>query len=240
MRLKVIACKVLMRELYTLAAKSNNVVDIIWLKQALHNEPDRLRAQLQTAIDRIEGEEEQYDAILIGYGLCSNGIVGLHTQRTPLVIPRAHDCISLLLGSRKRYQELFDEHSGGIYWYSRGWLEHSLMPGKDRHDKQYQEYAEKYGEDNAQYLMDMEQGWMKEYNLAVGIWWPSIGREPVEGETRSSAEFLKWNCRMEEGSDALLWRMLEGHWDKEDFLVVPPGSKVVPSFTEGIVRAEST
>ncbi|WP_026486656.1 DUF1638 domain-containing protein [Caldanaerobius polysaccharolyticus] len=66
MRLKVIACKVLLRELYYLAYKSSNIVDIYWLKQALHNEPEKLKKTLQRAIQEIEAEDERYDAICLG------------------------------------------------------------------------------------------------------------------------------------------------------------------------------
>ena len=61
----------------------------------------------------------KYDAILIGYALCSNGVVGLTSRRIPLVIPRGHDCITLLLGSKELYRDYFDSHRG-IYWYSSG------------------------------------------------------------------------------------------------------------------------
>ena len=127
---KVIACKVMMREMYHLAAQSENVIDIIWLKQALHNTPDILRESVQAAIDDVEREEEDYDAILLGYCLCSNGIVGLRSKKTPIVVPRGHDCVTMLLGSKERYREIFDGHDGGIYWYSPGWIEHSLQPGQ--------------------------------------------------------------------------------------------------------------
>lgn len=235
-RYKFIGCKVLMRELYQLAYSSNNIVDTVWKKQALHNTPDILRREVQAAIDAVEAEEEKYDAILLGYCLCSNGIVGLKSSKTPLVIPRGHDCITMLLGSKEKYQTLFDSYGGGIYWYSPGWIEHSVMPGRERYDIAYKEYAEKYGEDNAQYLMDMEQGWMKEYKCALYVDWPEAHRPDYAGFTSSCAEFLKWEFRAETGDSSLLRDMLNGNWDEGKFLVVPPGETVQPSFDEKIIR----
>ena len=114
---KMIACKVLLRELYSLAYNCPNAVDITWLRQKLHETPDRLRQEVQDIIDRIDATEgDPCEAILLGYGLCSNGIVGLRSRRYPLVIPRAHDCITFLLGSKERYRQEFEGHSGGIYW----------------------------------------------------------------------------------------------------------------------------
>ncbi len=235
-RLKVIACKVLMRELYWVAARTPNIVDIAWKKQALHNTPDLLRASVQAAIDEAEAEEEQYDAILLGYGLCSNGIVGLTSRKTPLVIPRGHDCITFLLGSKERYRDIFDSYSGGIYWYSPGWIEHSLQPGKERYERAYQEYADKYGEDNAQYLMDMEQNWMKEYRCALYIDWPALHRDDYDRYTRECADFLKWEYRSEQGTPDLLQDFMDGNWSDDRFLIVQPGQTVQPSFEAGVIR----
>ncbi len=235
-RFKFIGCKVLMRETYQLARQSQNIVDALWKKQALHNTPDILRREVQAAIDAVEAEEERYDAILLGYCLCSNGIVGLKSSRTPIVIPRGHDCITVLLGSKERYKELFDSYGGGIYWYSPGWMEHSVMPGPERYRIAYEEYAEKYGEDNAQYLMDMEQGWMKEYKLALYLDWPELRRSDYKQYAKDCADFLKWDFRAETGDSGLLQDMLNGNWDERKFLVVQPGETVQPSFDDTIIR----
>jgi hypothetical protein len=59
-----------------------------------------MSARIQESIDRVD--PARHEAVLLGYGLCNNGVVGLHAP-VPLVISRAHDCITLLLGSRERY-----------------------------------------------------------------------------------------------------------------------------------------
>ena len=235
-RFKLIGCKVLMRELYQLAYQSENIVDLLWKKQALHNTPDLLRKEVQAAIDAVEAEGEAYDAILLGYCLCSNGIVGLHSKRIPLVIPRGHDCVTLLLGSKERYSEIFNSYGGGIYWYSPGWIENSIQPGKARFELAYNEYVEKYGEDNAQYLIDMEQGWMKEYKCALYVDWPEQHRQDYADFTKECADFLKWEYRAESGSSQLLKDMVDGNWDSAKFLVVQPGEAVQPSFDNDIIR----
>ena len=45
---------------------------------------------------------------------------GVHAQRCRIAITRAHDCITLLLGSKERYAEYVAQHPG-TYWYSAGW-----------------------------------------------------------------------------------------------------------------------
>lgn len=244
MRLKIIACRVLFRELSLLAARSRNTVDTIFLDQRYHDQPEGLRNALQEQINGIEAEEAPpahspyamnrgYDAILLGYALCSNSIVGVRSSRYRLVIPRAHDCISLFLGSRKRYREYFDKHPG-TYWYTRGWMENVLMPGKERYEKTYSHYAEQYGEDNAEYLMQMEQDWLAKYNRCTFIGWPEIPAEDHKEETRQSSRYLNWAYDEQQGSSELLQDFVEGNWD-DRFLIVEPGKTVAPSFDEGVI-----
>jgi len=115
MRLKMISCEVLARQVYYLAAFSPHVVDVELVAKGLHNEPDTLRAALQRSLDAAA--PGKYDAILLGYGLCSNSIAGLSCAHTQLVVPRAHDCITLYLGSAERYAEEFRANPG-TYWYT--------------------------------------------------------------------------------------------------------------------------
>lgn len=246
MRLKVLGCKVLSRELGYLAAHSKNYIDMTTLKQGLHDTPDLLRKSLQEEIDRIdEGIDihtcgsyynEGFDAVLIAYGLCSNGIIGVSSRRYPLVFPRAHDCITLFLGSREKYRQYFDSHRG-VYWYNKGWLENSPMPGKRRYETTRKIYAEKYGEENADYLMDMEQNWLKEYNWCTYVNWPEFDDTKYKAETRESAEYLKWNYDEVQGNKSLLEDFLDGNWD-DRFLIVPPGKTAAPSYDDAIIKID--
>lgn len=244
MRLKIIACKVLSRELALLTAFSNHYLDITTLRQGLHNTPDELRASLQKEIDLIDAGQdvhsatpqysEDFSAILLGYGLCCNGLVGLSSKRYPLIVPRAHDCITLFLGSREKYQEYFDSHRG-VYWYNRGWLENTPMPGEKRYHTTRATYAEHYGEDNADYLMEMEQGWLKEYQWCTFVDWPEFDNASFKKETKDNADFLGWHYDEIQGDKALLERFISGKWE-DDFLIVPPGKSLCPSYDSSIIK----
>lgn len=237
-RLQLIACKVLQREAYACAARSKNVVDVVLMPQGLHNEPDRLRTEVQKALactTDIQGR--RYDASLLGYGLCSNGVVGLSAE-IPVVIPRGHDCITLLLGSKERYQEYFDTHRG-VYWYSPGWIEAGTQPGKERYEKLLEEYTRKYGEDNAQYLLELEQTWMKEYEWAAYVDWGLADSGDYKVFTRDCAAFLKWNYDELGGDAGLMQRFVDGLWNDEEFLVVQPGQRIAEDVTSrGIIKAQ--
>ena len=233
MRLKFVTCKVMQREAYLCASRSDNIVDIVLMPQGLHNTPDILRSEVQKKLNTtIDPSGKPYDAVLLGYCLCSNGICGLHSD-IPIVVTRGHDCITLLLGSRHRYQDYFDTHKG-VYWYSIGWIEHcnELMPGKDRYEKLLTEYIEKYGQDNAQYLMETEQNWIREYKRATFIDWGLPGTDQAKHYTQECAEFIKWEYDEVKGDQSLMQRLIDGDWSEDDFLVIPPGQTIRDDLTE--------
>lgn len=249
-RYALIACEVLFRECCLAAAQAQAIIDLVMLPQGLHNTPADLRARVQQEIDRLEGGPEvvtaandadeappsKYDAILLGYALCSNGVVGLAPRRTPLVIPRGHDCVTLLLGSKEAYREYFDTHRG-IYWYSSGWIERTLQPGRERWERTYQHYVEQYGDDNAEYLMEMEQHWFKEYQWATYINWdlPTAARD--RQFTRDCADFLHWTYDEVQGDRRLMYDFLDGRWDDARFQIVQPGEVLEPSHDPQILKS---
>jgi len=238
MRLQLIVCKVMQREAYFCAARSHNLIDVCLMEQGLHDEPDRLRNEVQKALDTttdIQGRP--FEATLLGYGLCSNGIVGL-SAKIPIVVPRGHDCITLLLGSKEKYKEYFDSHRG-VYWYSPGWIESGKQPSKERYETLLEEYKQKYGDDNAQYLMEVEQTWMKEYNWATYVDWGLGDSGRFKEYTKACADFLDWNYDELKGDSGLMQRMVDGEWNDDEFLVVKPGQKIGEDLTnEGIIKSE--
>ncbi|MGB2808970.1 MAG: DUF1638 domain-containing protein, partial [Sedimentisphaerales bacterium] len=160
------------------------------------------------------------------------------SAKIPIVAPRGHDCITLLLGSKDKYQEYFDSHRG-VYWYSAGWIESGKQPSKERYEKMLKEYKEKYGDDNAQYLMDVEQKWIKEYDWATYIDWGLTDSNEYKNYTKRCAEFLHWNYDELKGNPVLMQKLVDGDWHNSDFLVVKPGRKISEDLTkDGIIRAE--
>ena len=186
---KIIACHVLWRELCHFASLSPHTFDLQFLEQGLHCTPDTLRTELQAAVD---ASGEGFSALLIGYGLCSNGVVGIVARNTKLVVVRGHDCITHLLGSKERYREYFDAHPG-TYWYSPGWIDGGAQPGKKRSDDLYKHYVAEYGEENAEYLMETEQGWLKEYSNAAYTDLKFCDNDSYRRFTKECAEWLGWS-----------------------------------------------
>lgn len=244
MRLKLISCEVLARQVYYLAAFSSHVVDVELIAKGLHNEPDVLRAALQRSIDAIE--PGKYEAILLGYGLCSNSIVGLRCAHTQIVVPRAHDCITLYLGSAERYAEEFRANPG-TYWYTADYIERGgdganvaalgTAAEEAQMSKVYEEYVQKYGKDNADYLMEVMGAWRQHYNRAAYIDTAEMRLPDYTAHVQELASRRGWNFERLVGSLIILRDLLEGHWDEGRFLIVPPGQTIAPTYDGRIIAS---
>jgi hypothetical protein len=220
-RLAVITCAVLEDEVAHYVCGLPQVVHVELLPQGLHNEPNVLRVKLQKAIDKIEATVAP-DAIALGYGLCSRGTEGVRARTCRLAMARAHDCVTLLLGDKDRYANYVAQHPG-TYWYSPGWNRHHTPPGKQRYEKLYNAYVEKYGQDNAEYLMQAEQHWFTTYDRATYV---DLGVGVTDADlkyTSQCAQWLKWSFDHQHGDPALLKALLAGEWDDEGFIVLEPG-----------------
>lgn len=242
MKIALIGCMVLAREVSYALYQSKNIVQCSWLEQGLHNTPDALRQRLQDEINRIEDyqetliPEQKADAIVLAYGLCSNGVVGLRSRTLPLVVPRCDDCISLFLGSRQRYLDLFHSHKG-VYWFTKGWVENAFIPSLENYDALRAQYTELYGEENAQYLMEVETGYIKNYENAFFVKSPIYDDSAEAQKVQDTAAQFGWNFKMELGDMGYIVDLLEGNWDEERFLVCPPRKTIVADY-EGKKIAE--
>ncbi len=242
MRLKCLACEALTRLVYLCAAYSPHVVDVELFRLGWHNDPPDLRARLQAAVDAAQGGD--YDAVVLAYGLCGKSTEGLVARDVPLVIPRAHDCITLFLGSRARYGEQFREHPG-TYWYVLDYLERangsgtvlSIGAATDGDIRGvYEEYVKKYGQDNADYLMEVMGAWQQHYNRAAFIDLGVGDGAAVEARTRTEAARRGWSFERLIGDMVLIRRLLNGEWG-EDFLIVKPGQQVGMAGDEQVMVA---
>src|SRR5579872_1600125 len=127
MRLKLISCEVFYREFNTVVARSPHTIDAEYLPKGLHD--IGTKGMSECLQEKINGVDASYDAILMGYGLCNNGIVGLSSPHTKIVVPRAHDCITLFLGSKERYMDYF-ENNPGVFFQTTGWIERGEASGE--------------------------------------------------------------------------------------------------------------
>jgi hypothetical protein len=243
MQLKLISCEIFYREFSAAVAVSPNQVDIEFLPKGLHDiGAAPMAARMQEAIDRVP--KDRYDAVLLGYGLCNNGLVGVAARSLPLVLPRAHDCITLFFGSRRRYDEYFEKNPG-TYYKTTGWIERGQDAGelqqisighKTGMDLSFEELVARYGEDNARFLQDqlcnLTRNYVQLTYIEMGVGPPGVH----EAETRAEAAKRDWKFDRIDGDMRLLRRLVDGPWDAEDFLIVPPGCSIAPAYDDRVVK----
>ncbi len=245
MRLKLIACEIFARELAALAARSPHTVDLEFLPKGLHDLPSGgMRERVQRAIDATP--DGRYERILLGYGLCNNGLAGVRARRTPLVLPRSHDCIGLFLGRPERYLELFHSKPG-TYFLTPGWMERAevdeeLKPLSIPHrlglDTPYDDLVRQFGEDNARYIVETLAGGVGHYRRYLYIRTGVADDDAFERAAAARAAERKWEFDTLAGDLDWLRRLVDGPWPPDLFLEVPPGRVVRSSPADGVVGLE--
>jgi len=243
MRLKLISCEVLFREMCDACARSPHQVDPEFLPKGLHDLGGRrMSTKIQEAVDRTP--EGVYDAVLLGYGLCGNGLDGLGARHTRLVLPRVHDCIALLMGSRKRYQAYFEANPGTFY-RSTGWLERGkglqqLTPGTMGLDESLAALIGKYGEQNGRYLYDELTRYQSLYRKLAFIETGLEADGNFVAEAAAEAAGKGWSFERLAGDLAWIRRMVNGEWADDEFVVADPGWRITVTYDDRVVSTSGT
>ncbi len=235
MLLKIIACDVFTREVCYCVAKSPHVVDLEFTPKGAHNDPDVLRKMLQEKIEAAHASERKYDAIGLCFGICGNTTIGIVSPGTPLIIPRAHDCCTLYLGSKERFKELF-ENRPSTPFSSVGYIEHGGDYVREADsvrqqlglDRSYDEFVTKYGEDNAKYLWETlhPNNISQEQDEVVFIEIPEIDGSSHADECRQKAQAEGMKFEKLEGSLELIRKLVFGEWNEQDFLAIKEGEAI--------------
>jgi hypothetical protein len=207
---RVIACATVIEELRSLlpADVPYEVLDF-----GLHLKPQELKRVLQEKIDEASQSAE---VVILGYGLCSMAVVGLHATTATLVVSRSDDCIAIFLGSCAAYKQQSSKEPG-TYYLTKGWIEVGDSPFSE-HEK----LVAKYGEAKAMRMMKLT---LKNYTRLAFINTGDYNLESYRDYARRTSE--KFALRYEEidGSPALVKKMIAGPWDDE-FVVVSPGETI--------------
>lgn len=211
MKYLVIACNIMRDELLRFQA---NGISFVFLEQSLHRTPQKMKPIIQGEIDKAA--EQDWDYIILSYGLCSNGILGVKANCHPIVIPRAHDCIALFLGSLERHME---EHKKepGTYYLTKGWIEEGKSPLGI-----YQEYCQRYDKETAEWVIREE---LKNYTRIALVDMGADLSETHREHAMENAKFLHLRYEEIKGSLEFFEKMLRGMWDK-DFIILRPGEEI--------------
>jgi hypothetical protein len=154
--------------------------------------------------------------------------------------------MTLFFGSRDRYMQYFQDHPG-TYFLTSGWIERGEASGDLRQlsiqnrngmDMTLEQLVAKYGEENGRYLYNELCDQTKHYRQITYI---EMGIEPDDRFRRTAEERARehgWQFDAARGEMPLIEHLVNGAWDDKDFLVVPPGHRIVVTYDDRIIRAE--
>ena len=222
----VIACQVLQNLLERLLP-ADLAAQVTFMDYGLHRVPSKMAWTLQETIGRIP----EPSLVVLGYGLCGNGLKDLRSGEHTLLIPRTDDCIALLLGSYQAYMREF-QAVPGTYYLTKGWLESGSNPLQE-----YEEYRPKYGDREAMWIMDQQY---QHYERLVLVAHTQADMKKYRAQAQEIGRFCgRWNMRYEEilGSDDYVRRLVEAavalnngspppDWLDGDFVVIAPNEQV--------------
>lgn len=207
---KIITCRALapVFEELTGTAAPLSVMDI-----GLHLQPERLRRALLQKVAELEKPET---TILLGYGLCGRALEGVFSSSSTLVLPRVDDCVGMLLGSRQRHKHVLAEHPGSYFLEPR-WLDTELNIFA-----QMDKGLAHIPENRRRQLL---QTALQHYDRLV-----LLTEKQSEGSAAARCMELAnaWDMVFErmEPEYGLIERLLYGPWDRNDFIIAPPGSAI--------------
>lgn len=214
-RIALIACEVMKPELERAKAGRNHV-EILYLEQSLHRTPQKMPQKVQEKIDEAE---DSADWIVLGYGLCSNGILGVRARRRNLIVPRCHDCIAFFLGSPEAYRKDFESRPG-TYYLTPGWIAERKDPLGIVED----DYEPKFGRETAEWVMKEE---LKHYTHIVLIDTGTAEIGPLRRRALENARFFNMTLKEVEGKSLEFFvKLIGGPYNSDEFILLEPGEAV--------------
>jgi hypothetical protein len=214
----VIACRVLYD---LLGSRLADDIPTSWLEVSLHNTPKKMAAALQERVDALAEPSN----VIVGYGLCGNGLVGVQSRDHTLIIPRIHDCVAMFLGSHQRYLQRFFANPN-TYYITKGWID-----AKDEPLTDYLDYVRDFDEETADYLVEMKY---RHYRKLCMVGFSEAELDACRPAAMQVATFCKERFGMDyeevigttELVEALLAWPAHPRQDDDAFVVVPPGGEV--------------
>jgi len=209
----ILACEVMREEL--LRAIQSADVSTKFLSMGLHVSPDRLRTALRDELEVIRDAEQ----IVLGFGLCGAATEGLSSAHCPLIIPRVHDCIPLLLGRTEVEDEPHLEK--GTFYLSGGWME-----GERTLVSEHRRAITKFGEKRALRILNTMFSPYKKIRF-IRTDHPRVAER--ENEANGLAAILNLSAEFTEGDRTYISRLANGPYEAPEFLRFQKGVTITAS-----------
>jgi hypothetical protein len=205
-----IACPAVLGEL---AEGASAGADVRELEAQLHVKPDKLKEALRAAVAEAD---EPGVTIVLGYGLCSNSVLGLKTEHATLVVPRVDDCIAMLLGSNEAFS-MEAEKERGSYYLAKAYLDECANLVTE-----HEAMVQKYGSERAVSMMKLV---LKHYKRVVLVDTGRYDIEPLRERVREVAELYGLAIEEAPGTTRIVDGLVADEWG-DDFVVAPPGHEL--------------
>lgn len=205
----LLACRTMEKEITWILNHSKCCYDSVrFIRSGMHHVTESLRREIAVELARIRDARR----VVLGFGACGNALVGITAGDFELIIPKADDCISIMLGSYKRKQQI--QEQGMAYFLTQGWMDSEVNIYKE-----YLSTVEKYGKEMADIIYEEILGQYR--NLAV-IDTKIGGYRKILKETEIMSKELHLHLLPVEGDLSYLERLLMGPWDESEFLRINP------------------
>ena len=198
MKLLLITCPPLAPYLERMLPQIPHQSEICLLPEDLCQNPTAVR-------DKLAGAKGCDAAVLLP-GACVVPEEGLRAGEIPLVLPRVHNSVSLLLGSAAAYRRLYSFYDGKLCW---------SLP-----------------ESNRELFLSCPAA---ECQALCYLADTTLGLHDTSLSARIIAQHNDWDFFHAEGDLSLLSRLLAGDWLGEDILLVRPGETVSPTSRQDLL-----
>ncbi len=211
MRIKVIACEVMQAEIEKLMPIPER--DFEFVSMDFHLYPQKLKVELQRLIDA----SQNYQKIILAFGLCGGAANGLISKTSELIIPRVHDCISIFMCSDTCRACDFKSEIGTFY-LSNGWMitEKSILAD-------YRRIYDRLGEKKAKRMLEkMYDG----YKKVLFIETSAEPKDEVIEQSREIAKLFEAEYKTVKGEIGFIEKIITGPWDEDNFITLLPRQEI--------------
>jgi hypothetical protein len=183
------------------------------MEAQLHLNPERLKEAIRAA---VADADKPGATIVLGYGMCSNAVLGLKTEHATLVVPKVDDCVAMMLGSNEAFAAETEKERGS-YFVAKAYLEEC-----DTIMSEHEKLVEKRGRERAEKMMRLL---LDHYTRIVLIDTGRYDLEPYRARVAGFAETFDLAVEEVPGTTRILDALVAGAWDG-DFVVAQPGHEL--------------
>lgn len=191
----LLTCQTMKNEVIKTIEEQNSDIPVHFMPNSLHSSPKKLHEYLQNVIDSTYNVDE----ILILNGSCGGGGENLKATTADLILPKASDCIDVLLSGSNT------PRSQKSMYFTKSWMEFVKASDLD-----FEKQAEKKGTEKAKSYLKMLY---KNLDSLKIIDTGSYDISPVIEYLKPISEFTGLNVEIVKGEYLLIKNLISGNYE---------------------------